>query len=53
MHWLIAKWSARDSGATAAEYVLIITLIAAVLIAAVYLIGDQLADFFEGVAAAF
>lgn len=53
MRRLATRLGAHDSGATAAEYVLIVTLIAVVLIAAVYLIGDQLADFFEGVAAAF
>ncbi len=38
----------RDSGASAAEYALLVTLIAAVIVAVVYLLGDVIRDVFSG-----
>jgi len=38
---------ARSDGATATEYVIVITLIAGVIIAVVFVIGGQLSGFFE------
>lgn len=42
-----------DEGATATEYVILITLVAGVIIAIVSLIGAQLGGFFERIAAVF
>jgi pilus assembly protein Flp/PilA len=51
---LIAKFHAlkatRDQGATAVEYGLMVALIAVVIIAAVTLLGDNLAGLFDTVA---
>ncbi len=49
---LIAKLTRDDEGATAVEYGLMVSLIAVVIIAAVTLIGTNLAAIFNQVAAA-
>jgi len=43
----------RTDGATATEYVILITLIAVVIIGVVFAIGGQLSGFFEAAAGAF
>lgn len=43
----------REDGATATEYAIIITLVAAVILATIFVIGGQLSDFFRGAAAIF
>jgi pilus assembly protein Flp/PilA len=45
-----AKWSMDDKGATAVEYGLLVALIAVVIIAAVTLLGGNLAGIFDRVA---
>ncbi len=54
MAFLVAKyqamWTTRDRGATAVEYALMLSMIAAAIITAVTLLGQNLADFFNSVA---
>ncbi len=45
-------WAARDRGATAVEYGLMVALIAVAIIVAVGALGDQLTSLFEGVTTA-
>ncbi len=45
-----ARKARRDEGATAVEYGLMVALIAVVIIAAVALLGDRVADTFSTVA---
>jgi pilus assembly protein Flp/PilA len=50
---LLARWSGHvtsERGATAVEYGLLVTLIALFIVGAVTLLGENLSEFFEGVA---